>query len=507
MTTVLGTRTRALVDWLLKKHHVVSLFLLVVFFAPLLWLARYNYPSGDDYLAFFQAQNLGPFGATRWWYRHWTGRYSSFFLQSLFPEHSRWLVAYRVIPIILLLTGFFCLFCFVRALFGPNFPTKKLFSLSASAYVLLVSLTPEIVTAVYWLPTNVQYLGAIFTTLLLLSLYLNLGRAHTPLRRGLCWLAAILLMVFLAGLNEISILLFVAILIAVNVVHVLRFATLSRTGLVFLVCSVLFALLSFLAPGNSIRGEYIAAREASLTKVSVRAAHFTLDLAATLLTSTPLLLASALYFVFLERNRHRLTHLVALLAKVHWHWLLLFLLAMFTLGTAALFAATGMNPVPDRVMNVFVYSLVLSWFMLVTVLFVDLTSAGLTFSTQHTVIRVLSFAGAAVVIVYLATGFDVTFNRSDAISAANPLRRMASTIKTRSVYANAYLDIASGRAASYAEQNVGTTRRFRAANGQCVEFPPLSYAPETILVPFVKYPWMWCPQEFVRAFEGRHMKK
>ena len=507
MTAILGTRIRGLADGLLERHHVLALCLLMVFLAPLLWLAQYNYPSGDDYLAFFQAQNLGTFGATRWWYLNWTGRYSSFFVQSLFPEHRLWLIAYRVIPIVLLLTGFFCLFSFVRALFGRNFPTKNLFSLSVSAYVLLIGLTPEIATAIYWLPTNVQYLGAVFTTLLLFALFVSLGRAETPLRRGLHWLAALLLLVFLAGLNEISIVLFVSILIAVNVVHVLRFATLSRTGILFLVCSVLFALLSFLSPGNSIRGEYIVARQPSLTDVSVSAARFTLDLTATLLTSTPLLLVSVLYFVFLEHNRHRLTHLIALRAKVHWYWLVLFLFAAFTLGTVTLFAATGMSPVPGRVMNVLVYSLVLSWFTLMTVLFVDLTSAGLRFSTQHPVIRLLSLGGGVLVIVFLATGFAVTLHGSDAISTANPLRRMVSTIKTRSVYANAYLDIASGRAARYAEQNIETTRRFRAANGQCVEFLPLSYAPDTIFVPFVKYPWTWCPREFVRAFEGRHMKK
>ena len=110
------------------------------------------------------------------------------------------------------------------------------------------------------------------------------------------------------------------------------------------------------------------------------------------------------------------------------------------------------------------------------------------------------------VIVFLATGFDLTLSRGDAISM-NPIRRIASTIETGSVYANAYLDIASGRGAGYAEQNVETTRRFRTANGQCVEFPPLTSPPGTIFVPFVKYPWTWCPREFVRAFEGRRMKK
>ena len=69
-----------------QKHHVWSLCLLAYFFFPLLWISQYNYPSGDDYVQFTQAHELGTFAAVRWWYFNWTGRYTSFFIQSLFPD-------------------------------------------------------------------------------------------------------------------------------------------------------------------------------------------------------------------------------------------------------------------------------------------------------------------------------------------------------------------------------------------------------------------------------------
>lgn len=504
MNTKVETRREALVAWCYQNHHVLSLLLLLALFGPLLWLSQYNYPSGDDYLAFFQASTLGPFAATRWWYRYWSGRYSYFFLQSLFPDHAVWLTAYRVIPIVLFVAGFWCLLAFVRALLGPGVRNRELVALTAGAYVFLVSLTPEIATAFYWMSTNVRDAGAVFTTLLLLALYIDLGRARTLRRRCLYWLTAILLIVLLAGLNEISISLFIAVMASINVVRGVRFGKPSPRGLVFLVCSLLFASLAFLAPGNSIRAEYTVFKEAPLITITVSAARFTLDLLVKLLTATPLLLVSALYFVFLERHRDGLSTLFAMLAKVRWHWILLLLFVTFTSVTVGLFAAAGIHPVPDRIKNVYVYSLVLSWFFFVTVLFVDLTSAGVRLPAQHGAVRVLSLAIGIVVLVFLVTGFKVTLTRGNDLPTANDGGRLSSTISTRSVYANAYLDIVSGRATAYASHNREVTRRYRAANGECVVFPPLSSAPDTIVIQFVKYPWRWCPREHLRRFQLKH---
>ncbi len=73
-------------DWIKKQPHVGSFFLIVFFFFPLFWISQYNHPSGDDYHTFLQAQKMGTLEATRWWYFNWAGRYTSFFLQSLFPN-------------------------------------------------------------------------------------------------------------------------------------------------------------------------------------------------------------------------------------------------------------------------------------------------------------------------------------------------------------------------------------------------------------------------------------
>src|ERR1700741_1223443 len=74
--------------WMLNKPHVWAACLLAYCFFPLLWIAQYNYPSGDDYVQYSQAHSLGTLAAVRWWYRNWTGRYASFFIQSSFPNYD-----------------------------------------------------------------------------------------------------------------------------------------------------------------------------------------------------------------------------------------------------------------------------------------------------------------------------------------------------------------------------------------------------------------------------------
>jgi hypothetical protein len=104
--------------------------------------------------------------------------------------------------------------------------------------------------------------------------------------------------------------------------------------------------------------------------------------------------------------------------------------------------------------------------------------------------------------MFLVTGYDVRIDPRTRLPAVSSIPAVASTIRTRSVYANAYLDIVTGRAARYAAQNEDTMARFRAAKGDCVEFPPATDAPETIFVRFVKYPWRWCARDFFLGLES-----
>jgi hypothetical protein len=484
-----------MVHWLFKKHLVISLFLLGFFFFPLLWISQHNYPSGDDHFIFFQANTLGTLEATRWWYDHWTGRYASFFLQSLFPEHDAWLAAYKTIPIALFLAGFGCLFSFMRAFFGSSFGTKAVFTLSTCAYIFLISLTPDIAEGFYWLASNMQYVGAVFLSLLLLALYINLRRITNPWARGAVLAFAVVLIAFLAGLNEVSLMLFILTLGSINYFGFMRSGRFPTLGLIFLGFSILFGLIAFLAPGNLVRAGQIT-NDVHWVRTLASGLVVTPYLLLQLLTSTPLLLASGLYLVFLEANREKLDPLVSTLSQIRWYWVLVLLLGIFTITAVVVFAGVGMTALPDRVKNVYVYSIALAWFLFLTVLFVNLMSARFRFSLEGWAIGLLTVS----VVAFVLTGFELRFGGGNAIPPPSRIERAFSALQTRSVYTTAYLDILSGRAARYSWQKREAGTRFKATKDGCVELPPLSdVPPKTLSVP-VKYPWTFCPMSVLEGW-------
>ncbi|HEX8179617.1 MAG TPA: hypothetical protein VF525_08765 [Pyrinomonadaceae bacterium] len=486
-----------------ERHHWLAGGLLSFYFFPLLWLAQYNYPSGDDFKTFVRAQELGVLGATKSQYFHWTGRYSSFFLQSLLAVHGNWWLAYRIMPVVVFCAGFGCLFYFFKTLFDPALSRKVLFTLSASVYVFLVSLTPDITTGFYWLATNMQYLGGVFVSLLIFALNIKLRRAPTSAGRLLISGGIVLLLGFLAGLNEISILFMIAIYGALNFFHVVRFRQLYPAGLIFLAASVLFGLLALFAPGNFTRIRHNGT-VFHLLDVALGSLGLTCYFLVELLTTTPLLLASALYLLFLQANRERLAQPLGFLAGLRWYWVLLALCCIITVPNVALFSALGVsvNSLPYRLKNAYVYSIVLCWFFGLTILFVDLAPRAINFYIPKWLTGLL----AAFIGLFLLTGFELKPGGTAAPSV-NQARQALSMLRTRSICTTAYQDLISGRATRYYWQNEERMRQLRGATGDTVDLSLYSYVPETIFIMDVNHPY-GAPDAMSKTISGqvKHMR-
>src|SRR5205085_3309522 len=231
----------------MPKRFLIALLLLLLLFFPLVWISQYNYPSGDDFYMASLAKRLGALEATKWWYFNEAGRYSYIFLQSLISTSNSWLVIYKAFPVVLLVAGFASLYYFVRAFWGRALTKTTSFILAAALYALLISLTPDIATAFYWLNTNIQYAGAVFTSLVIFALYIDFYRiAKTSTRVAYALMIAILIII-LAGLNEVSVLLFIATFGFINFLFILKFKRLDKWVLAFFFVSVVFSLVSFLA--------------------------------------------------------------------------------------------------------------------------------------------------------------------------------------------------------------------------------------------------------------------
>lgn len=468
-----------------RRHHVVSGFLLLVCLSPLLWISRYNYPSGDDYINWLRAQKWGALGATRWVYFNWSGRYSSFLLQESLASHGNLFVSYKIVPVVIILAGFGCLYYFLNALFGAAFDRKKLFSLSATVYLLLVSVTPDPATGFYWLPTNVQYVGGAVVSLLIGALLIKLSTTTNNSHRHALLLLTALLIMFLAGLNEISIIFLITYLGSINLFNFVRSKKIDGRSLFLLALSVLFGLLTCFSPGNMARrGAY--QQSFHVVQALPASVGLTLFWLAELLTSTPLLPASALFLTFLHANRERLRASLSFISGVRWQWALVTLLCAETFANVALFTALGVSidSLPYRLKNVYFYSMVLGWLLLLIVLFVELDAKRIDFRLPKWAVGLLT----ACVLCFFATGYGLKL-RSNAIPSSGLIQQTFSLATTGSIYTNAYLDIFSGRASRFSLQNEERERRLREATSDFVDFPLYSYVPETIFIQDVQHPF------------------
>jgi hypothetical protein len=480
-----------------RKQHLIAAALLAFCFLPLLLIARYDYPSGDDYRTLVRARQFGAFGAAAAWYTNWSGRYSSFFLQSLIAARDSWLAVYRVVPAALLFAGFACLYYFLRTLFGAGLSRRAAFTLAAVAYALLVAVTPDPATGFYWLSTNVQYAGAFFSSLVALALFVKLGHAAKTSTKSIIYVALFVLIGFVAGLNELSIIFLASVFASIIIFHFVRFKKLHAPSLILLAVCVAFAAATFLAPGNFVRIRETKT-EFHPARIALGSVGLTLYLFVELLSTTPLLPAGVLYLLFLHANRGRLAAPLTLLAGVRWWWVLAALACAVTVANAALFAAVGVgaNSLPFRVKNVYVYSIALGWLFLLTALFVDLSRRRIEFRLPAWATLALS----AFVALYLLTGFELKLGGAP-IPGASPLQQAFSAVSTRSVYTNAYLDLLTGRASRYRAQSEERERLLREATGDTVDFPLYSYAPKTIFIQDANHPYA-APEVMSEAVAG-----
>jgi hypothetical protein len=260
-------------------------------------------------------------------------------------------------------------------------------------------------------------------------------------------------------------------------------------------------LISFFSPGTHARVEQAGAGFHILTNIG-GAIGLTLYLFIELLTTTPLVPASIIYLAFLNANRDSLEKLSALMRPVRWRRILVFMLLSVTAINFIIFTAVGVNSLPDRLKNVYVYTIFFGWLAVVTSLFFDLSDKKINF----TVPKWITCALAVFIVAFLLTGYKLELGRGKIIPSSTESQKFFSLISTRSVFANAYLDILSGRAERFSRQNAEREASLRDAQGETIEFPLYSYVPETIFIQDVNHPagapdWL----TMLMSGEARHL--
>lgn len=169
------------------------LALLAVIF-PLLMIARYNYPSADDWSYGAAGYNAikngeGLFGVlkasletVRDNYLHWEGRFSNSFLASLQPgiwgEKYYGIVAWLMLGSIIFSEIYFCNSIFCRR---PGTPNRWLIiPIIVPSLILQILYCPYPEESFYWYTGSVNYTFVYGLSLILLALFLRMGVSTPP---------------------------------------------------------------------------------------------------------------------------------------------------------------------------------------------------------------------------------------------------------------------------------------------------------------------------------------
>ena len=247
---------------LAKWKPYIFLALLLASLIPLVWLGRYNYPTGDDYyygaeahLVWQQTESIpqaisAACAGVAKSYQDWQGTYSALFLMYLAPNAFS-NTAYHLVTFVILLLLCGSIFYLLRPLvcrFLPGTDGDWL-TISSVLSLLCVQTVTFQSDSFYWYNGSMYYTGFFAVTLFFLGTLLR----YLYNGKKILLFPLLLLAVFLGGGNYVSLL--PCMLLVVTVAFLLLLRKNKKAYLCGITSAVL--LLSFavsaMAPGNHVR--------------------------------------------------------------------------------------------------------------------------------------------------------------------------------------------------------------------------------------------------------------
>ena len=245
-----------------KWKPYIFLAILLLSLIPLIWLGRYNYPTGDDYYygaethlvwqqtgSIIQTLDAACAGVADS-YQIWQGTYSALFLMYLAPNAFS-NTAYHLVTFVILLLlcgGIFYLLCPLFRRFLPG-TCGEWITVSSILSFLCIQTVEFQCDSFYWYNGSMYYTGFFAVTLFFLGTlfrYLDNGKR-------ILLLPLLLFAVFLGGGNYVSLL--PCMLLSVTITLLLLLQKNKKAyicGITSVVLLLSFAV-SAMAPGNHVR--------------------------------------------------------------------------------------------------------------------------------------------------------------------------------------------------------------------------------------------------------------
>jgi hypothetical protein len=226
---------------------VVFIVLLLLMLVPLFWLSFYNHPAADDYVITVTAWQKGFFGAQKYWYNNWTGRYFSFATMSFTPLFFGAYWAYKLNTLLYLIIMLTVAYWLSNLLF-KNLGRQIMLTISAAFLFVHFIAMPDIAQGLFWQSgLYACYLGIILSLLLfgcVVKFYRTKNYIFLILACILC--AAIIgsYEFFMAITDLLALLLFA---------HFLSKRRFDFPAFVIVLVCIICSIVVIMAPGNAVR--------------------------------------------------------------------------------------------------------------------------------------------------------------------------------------------------------------------------------------------------------------
>ena len=239
-----------------RTFSFVLLGILLAALARHLWLAAYVHPFGDDFSYAVAGMHTELLLRLAVEYDSWNGRYFSNILLLRGPMVlglQKGLVIYRCAAIVLILFTLFAAYRFLQQAFGNAISTIAQWSIALVFLLFFLHRMPDASEGFYWYTGSMTYQLPNALSLLLLGNWIAFFRKDGS--SGIGWsIAQVLLVIVIAGCNELHMALLVLLHLALLVFSYQRMRKHDPVVIGLLFVSVACAVVVFAAPGNDTRG-------------------------------------------------------------------------------------------------------------------------------------------------------------------------------------------------------------------------------------------------------------
>ncbi len=328
---------------MMRRVPQLTIFLvLLAVLARHIWLATYVHPYGDDFSYAYNGMRSVLADRLLLEYQNWNGRYFSNILVLRGPLNAGsdlGLILYRCVPVLLIGLLVHATWSLLRTARLMERSGMSSLIVAMAGVAIYIHLMPHAGEGLYWYTGAVTYLLPGIFLLYLGVVVLRFARAKNQWETGAWSVLAMLLVVAIAGSNELAM---VYMVLVAAVALIMSFRGEKRLRLLFLgvfITSVICGLIVYLAPGNTVRGDYFAHAKEPLRTVAYAAAQ-TVRFAGYWMLS-PVFVLSTIVILDWARRRADTHPMFSWLSRVDRRLVLLALLGAMFIGMALPYWSTG----------------------------------------------------------------------------------------------------------------------------------------------------------------------